>query len=137
MHVIAHGKGRGHFMYTIRLRESALEVDSGVKFPWHTGELNMRGQCTRLRSSSRATPPPGGTQMCNLLFFHRRSQPKVNAIQRCPAPPAASADHGLQAAVTHTAHPRITAYCGGRQKTRGSLSPEARYSCFLSFFLFR
>ena len=41
MHVIPRGKGRGHCMYTIRLRESALEVDSGIEFPWHTGELNM------------------------------------------------------------------------------------------------
>ena len=31
MHVIPRGKGRGHCMYTIRLRESALEVGSGEK----------------------------------------------------------------------------------------------------------
>ena len=69
------------------------------------------------------------------VVFHR-TQPKVNTIQRCPAPPAASADHGLQAAVAHTAHPRITAYCCRRQKTCGSLPPEARYSHFLSFLFF-
>ena len=85
MHVIAHGKGRGHFMYTIRLRESALEVDSGVKFPWHTGELNMRGQCTRLCAQAAELHPHLVARKCAICCFftggpNPRSTP-FNAVQ--------------------------------------------------------
>ena len=69
MHVIAQGKGRGHFMYTIRLRESALEVDLGVKFPWHTGELNMRGQCTRPCAQAAELHPHLVAHKCAVCCF--------------------------------------------------------------------
>lgn len=72
-------------MYTIRLRESALEVDSGVKFPWHTGELNMRGQCTRLCAQAAELHPHLVARKCAICCFftggpNPRSTP-FNAVQ--------------------------------------------------------